>query len=100
MVGDAEHEQVRSIVGSDVAAVKCELREVVFVFNEGGNRICHIVPDAGQYVKARGKGRFRPEIPAGNIADVEADPKTGVGLYFVLIPGDSNQGIKRQRVNL
>ena len=96
MIGDSKHKQIGSIVGGDVVAAKFELGEVVFVFDEGCDGVGHVIADTCEDVKAWSKGRFRSEISIGNIAHVEADTQTGIGLHFVLIAGDPNQRIKRE----
>ena len=47
MVGDAKHKEVGAVVCRDVAAVEGELGEVVLVLEEGGDRLGHIIADAG-----------------------------------------------------
>src|SRR5574340_407196 len=89
MEGDAEHEQVGAIVGGDVVATEGELGE--------GWR--HVILDAGQDVEAWRKGGFRTEVAAGNIAHIEAETQTRIGLHLILIPRHPNQRIERQRVH-
>ena len=74
VVGDAEHKEVRAIVGGDIAAVELELGKVILVLNKRGDRIGHVVADTGQYVEAWSKRGFGPESTAGDIPDIEANP--------------------------
>src|SRR3989337_1424620 len=94
VVGDAEHEEVGSVVGGDVIATKRELSEIVFVFNEGRDLGGEKIFYSRQNVEAWSKRGFRPEIATGDIADVEADTQAGIGFHLVLIPRDSHQRIE------
>ena len=94
MEGNAEHEEVGAVVCRDVATVKGELGEVVFVFNKWRDRIGHVIADAGQNIETRSKGGFRAEPSAGDIANIESDTETSIRFHLVLITSHSNQCIK------